>query len=402
MVGAVRKPSLRKLVRKSKVNSQTNTMKQVYLMIYDLGGGHRSVANSLLKAIEQRQLPWQVHIVEFFHDIVGTDAPHNVYNNFVLKKKWAKFINEPLLVPLFKLQIRLRHRAWRLLLESYWQKHQPDLVVSLLPYVNRVLNESLKITLPDVPFITLPIELADSPPHFWIEPQEQFLISPTEHMSEQAQKLGFSKELIIRTSGVVINPRFYKPITLDRRSERQRLGLEPDLPTGLVMFGGYGSNVMVEIAKHIEQSSLDLQLIFICGHDERVAETLTAMPSRLPKLVKKFTKEIPYYMHLSDFFIGKPGYVNVNEALIMNLPVITEHNALSLFQERYNAKWLAENEFGIVVNNFRDINKAIAELIDKKNFARYQSNIKAYNNQAVFEVVDSLETILENAYVTVA
>ena len=180
------------------------------------------------------------------------------------------------------------------------------------------------------------------------------------------------------------------------------MGLDPDLPTGLVMFGGYGSNVMVEIANSIEQSSLNLQLIFICGHDERVAEILTAMPSRLPRLVKKFTREIPYYMHLSDFFIGKPGPINISEALLKNLPVITECNALTLFQERYNTKWIAENKFGIVVDDFSNINQAVAELIDAKNFARYQSNIKAYNNRAVFEVVDHLEIILTTYHVKIA
>ena len=95
MVGALGREPLRKLKVTSKTN---NIMKQVYLMIYDLGGGHRNTANALREEIERRQLPWQVHIVEFFRDIVGTDAPHKVYNNFVLKKKWAKIINEPLLV----------------------------------------------------------------------------------------------------------------------------------------------------------------------------------------------------------------------------------------------------------------------------------------------------------------
>ena len=371
-------------------------------MIYDLGGGHRNTANALRDEIEQRNLPWQVHIVEFFRDIVGTDAPHKVYNNFILKKKWAKIINKPLLVPSFKLQVRLRYRAWRSLLEKYWQEHQPDMVVSIMPYVNKLLKDSLQRTFPQTSFITFVGDFADVPPNFWIQPQEQFLICPSQTAVEQARSYNCQKMKIIQTSGVVIHPRFYEPKNCDRAEERKSLGLDPDLPTGLVMFGGYGSNVMVEIANSIEQSSLNLQLIFICGHDERVAEILTAMPSRLPRLVKKFTREIPYYMHLSDFFIGKPGPINISEALLKNLPVITECNALTLFQERYNTKWIAENKFGIVVDDFSNINQAVAELIDAKNFARYQSNIKAYNNRAVFEVVDHLEIILTTYHVKIA
>ena len=41
-------------------------MKKVYLMIYDLGAGHRSTANALQKVIEKRQLPWEIHIVDAF------------------------------------------------------------------------------------------------------------------------------------------------------------------------------------------------------------------------------------------------------------------------------------------------------------------------------------------------
>ena len=197
-------------------------MKQVYLMIYDLGGGHRSIANALHEIIKQRTLPWQVHIVEFFHDIVGTNAPHNVYNNFVLKKKWAKIINEPILVPSFKLQVRLRYRAWRSLLEEYWQEHQPDLVVSLMPYVNKLLKDSLQ-AFPQTPFVTCMTDFADVPPNLWIEQQEQFLICPSETAVEQAKTYNYSDANMIQTSGVVMHPRFNEPKNCDIALERKSL-----------------------------------------------------------------------------------------------------------------------------------------------------------------------------------
>ena len=374
-------------------------MKQVYLMIYDLGGGHRSIANALHEVIKQRDLSWQVHIVEFFRDIVGTNAPHNVYNNFVLNKKWAKIINEPILVPSFKLQVRLRYRVWRSLLEKYWQEHPPDLVVSLLPYVNKLLKDSLQKTFFQTPFVTCMTDFADVPPHLWIEPQEQYLICPSTTAVEQAKSYNCSDLKIIQTSGVVIHSRFSEPKNINPTSERQNLGLEPDLPTGLVVFGSYGSQEMIEIAKRLEKSELKLQLIFICGRNEELANKLKDIPSRLPKLIEGFTKKIPYYMDLSDFFIGKPGSVGISEAVARKLPVITQCNQLTLFQERSGAAWLKNNQFGIVVDNFGDIKPAVAEIIDPENLNRYQSNVEAYDNRAGFEVVDSLEKILENSYV---
>lgn len=374
-------------------------MKNVYLMVYDLGGGHRSTANALREVIQKRKLPWQVHIVEFFQEIIGTTSPHYVYNNLVLKKKWAKIINEPLLVPSFKLQVRLNFRRWRSLLEQYWQEHPPDLVVSVLPYVNRLLKESLEKTFPKIPFVTAMTDFADVPPHFWIEPQKQFLICPSAKAVEQAKASNYAESQIIPTSGVVIHPRFNEQSQQNRTQARQSLGLDPYLPTGLVAFGTYGSKVMLEIAKNLAKSDLKLQLIFICGRNGELVNNLKNTPSPLPKFVEGFTKEIPFYMDLSDFFIGKPGSVGISEAIARKLPVITEYNkTTTLFQERSAAAWLRDNQFGIVLDNFRDINRAVAELIEPNNFDRFLANVTAYNNRAVFEVVASLEGILANSY----
>lgn len=370
-------------------------MKKVFFTIYDMGGGHRSTANALKEVIEQRNLPWQIEILEVFKEVFGTSTPQYLYNNFVLKKKWAKSINDPLSVPLFKLQIRLRHDAWRKRLQNYWRKHQPDLVVSLMPLVNKVLYESLRSELPSTPFVTSITDFADCPPNFWIEKQEQLLICPSSRTVEQAQDSGYKDNQLFSTSGVVIHPRFNQPVNSDRTLERQRLGLHPDLPTGLVIFGTQGSKEMLEILERLEQSPLQLQLIFICGRNEKLANILRSRPSRINKFVEGFTTQIPTYMHTSDFFIGKPGSVGISEAIAMKLPVITEcNNTTTLFQERASADWLAENGFGIVVNNFNDIDKAVAQLIEPQNFVRYQANVRAYNNRAAFEVVDILENIL--------
>lgn len=371
-------------------------MKKVYLMIYDSGAGHRSIANSLKTVIEKRQLPWEVHIVEAFKEIIGTSAPQDVYNNLILKTTWGKMITEPLLVPLLKLQIRLSHSVWLARFKRYWQEHQPDLVISLLPYVNGLIYESLQAVSPHVPFATSITDHADSPPHFWIEAQKQLLICPSEQAVEQARNLGYIPEQILRTSGVVINPRFYEPITVDRRLERQRLGLNPDVPTGLIAFGGQGSKAMLEIANYLENSP-SLQLIFICGRNEEIANTLRSQKSRLPRVVVNFTSEIPYYMHLSDFFIGKSGAVGVSEAVAMKLPVITDCNSLTLFQERPSAAWIAANELGIIVNDFREINQAVAKLIEPETLARYRANTATINNKAVFEVVDIMTGLLESS-----
>jgi 1,2-diacylglycerol 3-beta-galactosyltransferase len=91
-------------------------------------------------------------------------------------------------------------------------------------------------------------------------------------------------------------------------------------------------------------------------------------------------------MSLADFFIGKPGPGSISEALQFGLPVIVEHNARTMPQERYNGTWLIEKRLGMVVPDFREIAGAVEQLLTDATFAELQRNVSAYKNYAIFEV----------------
>ena len=84
---------------------------------------------------------------------------------------------------------------------------------------------------------------ADWPPHFWMGKQpKQYIVCGTAKAVEQAQAIGFDKDHIFATSGMILRPKFYEPITQSREEGRRKLGLDPDIPTGIVLFGGQGSS----------------------------------------------------------------------------------------------------------------------------------------------------------------
>jgi len=116
----------------------------------------------------------------------------------------------------------------------------------------------------------------------------------------------------------------------------------------------------------------------------------------MPVVVEGFTREIPYYMHSSDFFIGKPGPGSLSEALAMGLPVIVERNAWTLPQERYNTEWVRENRVGVVVRSFRQIIPAVQELLEPARLADLRANAAKMNNRAVFEIPGFIAKIVED------
>jgi 1,2-diacylglycerol 3-beta-galactosyltransferase len=153
---------------------------------------------------------------------------------------------------------------------------------------------------------------------------------------------------------------------------------------------------MEAIARKLDESPLDLQLIFICGKNSKLKEKLSQQKSRLPRFVEGFTKEVPHYMRLADFFIGKPGPGSISEALHLGLPVIVTKNSLTLPQERYNADWVIENEVGMVEAHFGRIEQAVGRLLEAGTLARYQENARRLKNRAVYEIPAIFEQLLRS------
>ena len=371
-------------------------MRKLTIVFHHAGGGHRSAAEALRDILARRESAWDVTLLNLQDlldplDIMRQATGVRIQDtyNLILRKGWTRFT--PQLLGVLQTVIRLSHSRVVKVLREYWSQHPADLVLSVIPHFNRALAVSLRESREEPPFVTLLTDLADYPPRFWIEPESQYIIVGTERAREQALALGHSPDHIFQTSGMILKPRFYEKKALDVAAERKRLGLEADRPTGIVLFGGHGSGVMLDIVQKLDRSGTDVQLILVCGHNQKLAARLGQLKTRNRMLVVGFVADVDYYMFLADFFIGKPGPGSISEALEFHLPVVVESNAKTLPQERYNPQWITENEFGIVVPSFRAIAPAVQRLLEPPTFDKLRRNVNTYSNRALFEVPDILE-----------
>ena len=365
-------------------------MHDLTIVFHDAGGGHRSAAGALKTVLEQQYHPWNVKLlnlqellepIDFVHRATGLRIQDGY--NLILKKGWTRLT--PPLLTLFQRTVRLHHSRIVRILRNYWALHPTDLVLSVIPHFNPCLAQSIRQKMPSAAFVTLLTDLADYPPNFWIVPESEFIICGSQRAREQALAMGHDRRRVYQTSGMILKPSFYRKPVIDRDAERVKLGLRADLPTGIVMFGGQGSSSMIEIAKRLDHSSRQLQLIFLCGHNLELATKLRGLGLTKPAVIEGFTPQVDYFMSLADFFIGKPGPGSISEALQFGLPVIVEHNARTMPQERYNGTWLIEKRLGMVVPDFREIAGAVEQLLTDATFAELQRNVSAYKNYAIFE-----------------
>ena len=369
-------------------------------MFHDAGGGHRNAAFSLKSIIEQQNRPWQVNLVQFQELTDRLDVLRRVTGiriqeqyNTLLRNGWT--LGATSLLRVLQMIIRILHRPAVRLLTKYFREHPADLLVSVIPHFNRQLHESWSAACPGKPFATLITDLADFPPRFWIEPiPEQYIIAGTEKAAEQARAIGHDEQHIFKTSGMIVRPEFYAHENVDPRELRKQMGLREDLPTAIVLFGGYGSGVMHQIAQRLDHANVPVQLILICGRNEKLAAKFRAESWKFPIHVVGFTKEVHRLMCAADFMIGKPGPGSIAEAMVRHLPVLIECNAWTLPQERYNAEWVKEKEVGIVLDNFRSVADGVRKIVEPATLSRLKNNVKALNNQTLFEIPEILAGLM--------
>ena len=371
--------------------------RRLTIVFFDAGGGHRSAAEALKSVLETRQQPWQVELLNLQELLDQIDLLKKVTGlrvqdgyNLILRKGWTRLT--PQLLPVLQGVIRAYHRPTVKLLTKYWKEHPADLVLSVIPHFNRAMVESIRKTTPATAFATLLTDIADYPPHFWIERESEYLICGSERAEQQAFELGHDRDHVFLASGMIMRPKFYEKQSVDRMQERRRLGLNAGTPTGIVLFGGHGSSTMLQIAKSLNERKSNVQLILICGKNQKLQSATKALRTRFPMFVEGFTSDVHRYMAVADFFIGKPGPGSISEAVAMGLPVIVERNIWTLPQERYNADWVLERNAGLVLSNFREIRGAVEELL--RDLPRYQAAVRQIHNRAVFEIPDMLAKIL--------
>ena len=374
--------------------------RRIHVLFHDAGGGHRNAAVALKAVCEWQSRPWEIHLVQFQDLTDPLDVLRRLTGiriqeqyNTLLRNGWTW--GSEYLLRVLQLTIRVFHKPLVKLLANYWREHPADLLISVIPHFNRQIAESWSLVYPGRPFVTIITDMADFPPRFWIEPNaEQVVVAGTQRAEEQARKFGKTEKNLFRASGMILRPEFYAEQQDTSLAIRAELGLEPGLPTAMVLFGGYGSNVIYEIVEQLDAARLPLQMILVCGKNETLAAKLRAKEWNLRLHVAGFTREVNRLMRAADFLIGKPGPGTIAEAMISGLPVLVECNSSTLPQERFNTEWVVEKQVGVVIKSFGNVVPAVQALLESGKLSLLKQNVTALHNRAVFEIPEFLSSLL--------
>jgi 1,2-diacylglycerol 3-beta-galactosyltransferase len=381
---------------------------EVLLFILDAGGGHRAAARALVAAAESRRVPWRAEVtnlqdvlapVDFGRRLTGQPS-EQTYNDLVRRGR-TRF-----LVPMLRgLQWGIRRLEGRLstLVAAHLRERQPSVVVSLIPNFNGVLLRAAREALPGVPRVVLLTDLADFPPHFWLEPDVDHVLVSTEDAARQARELGIAPQRIQRLSGLPLHPRFYETHPAEARHRiRAEMGIPADAFVVLLLFGGKGAPEIEPLCERLLVEHPTWHVVAICGENPRLTAALLPIQARSGGRLHPlgFTNRIPELLSAADLLLSKPGPGTLAEALHFGVPLVVPCNGHTIPQERYNARFLQEHRLGIVVPHWREMPRAAAGL------ARERPALEALRaattaqpvNRGVFEAVEAIDELVRPAF----
>lgn len=295
--------------------------KRVLLFSEGFGTGHTGAAYALAEGIKRLNPEVQCRVIELGKFLNPTVAP------WILSAYRKTVSSQPKLVGmLYKTQYhRPLNRFTKLALHRVFYNHarqvieqlKPDLIICTHPIPAAIVSRLKTLGL-GVPLFTL---ITDYDAHgSWVnEEVDRYLVS-TSRVKSILTGRGIPSDLVTVT-GIPVHPKFWE--RSNRESLRQELGLK-NMPTVLIMGGGWGLMFGEEIMDALTAKKDQIQLVFCVGSNGKLEEKLRQDP-RLhhPNVtILGYTKDVNKLMDSADLLITKPGGMTCTEALAKGIPML--------------------------------------------------------------------------------
>jgi 1,2-diacylglycerol 3-beta-galactosyltransferase len=376
----------------------TRARPEILIFYMDAGGGHRAAARALAAAAEERGFPYPVRLLslqdalaplDFVKRYTGRSA-EDTYNGMI-RRGQTRFL-VPMLHVLHGV-IRVRQSTFAAAIAKALSAYRPAAVVSVLPNFNAVLRDAVRQSHPGVPFLVTLTDFADFPPHFWIEPGVDRVIVASEHAAQQAVALGLSADRVSRTSGMPLNPAFYRGGGAEVRARvRREFGFSDEDFVVLLLFGGKGAPEMESLAASLLAAPAGFRVVAVCGDNPSLVAHLGSLEAQSRGRLRHFgfSDRVADLMAAADLLATKPGPGSLAEAFHQRLPVIVTCDARTIPQERYNAQLVREQGLGRVVDSWRRIPEA-ATAFAREEGAHGATRVRLQElpeNRAVYEILE--------------
>lgn len=359
--------------------------KKVIIFTCASGGGHIAAAKAISEILKDCRVLTYAPQDDLFPYMSKSYTYHLSNGNYGILN--SMYYLKEVMLPLFFLVTEPSIFTY---MNVILEKERPDLLISVVPYGNQVMLDIANKH--KIPFL---IVTTDNDIRHWIYGLKYKDLSTLQITI--SRDLPFTKTLLIenkfelsqiKTVGLAVRPDFYEV------KDKKKLCAESDIPFEkpkiLIMFGAQGGTKMNEYIEKINQFEKEVHMIAACGQNEELVKklneislqngnSLTALP---------FTKRISDYMSLSDLIITKSGACTIEEALVLQRPILIDGTQNLCIWEKANADVVISYKVGAIVDDVENLpslfktflrdNRSIEEAykkVPKNNFPESIKNI---------------------------
>jgi 1,2-diacylglycerol 3-beta-galactosyltransferase len=342
-------------------------MRRLLFLIADTGGGHRAAATAV-----ERQMTasspgeFEITILDPFTSakprVIGGTA--GLYGPITRHARWLwgglyySTNSRPAVALLERTVLRSVTSAVTAAIDQL----DPACVVSFHPLLNHISVRAVRSRTPRIPVVTVITDLVDI--HVaWECRDVDAVVVPSPGGLDHCRRAGIPASRCY-DFGLAVDRRFTElpGDAAGIAAIRQRLGLRTDSFVVLVCGGADGSGGLVKHARAIAAGSLDLDVVVICGRNERARTALAGLSTGAgrPVRVLGYVDNMADWMRACDVVVSKAGPGTIAEALCCGLPLLLVWYLPG--QERGNVEWVVDIGAGRYVPRDEQLVDAVTEL----------------------------------------
>lgn len=377
---------------------------KIDVLTFDAASGHKSAAEAIQRQLKHQMPNASVRVVDL-EDVLRcqTKLLHWIYRagieyfNWCMRKEryflfptsiraWIRFAKINTSVPALRFLLKWTSR--------FWDGQPPDAIISVTPMLHTIVYEAARITNPDVRCITIPVDFSYVTPGYWFQPhvQQEYLLG-SQQLVLDAKGERINEASVQRLSGMMIDPRFYDSRPLNRSTFLQELGMDPELPVGVISFGSQGTVNVLRCADRIAKSKLPVNLICLTGRNKQLKAMVDSLKSPFPIAALPFRPEPPVTaLRIADFLIGKPGTMTLTEALITETPFIFLKSHGLQCAQQCNEEWVLKNNVGMQADNPEQVDSAVEMVLQNKLMLQ---RIRAARHDGIYDAADRILKLLK-------
>jgi len=376
------------------MNEKKRKSSRVLLMYITKVSGHRQATVAIQRSLKQLDPTIEAPTVNGF----GFTYPilekvvNKAYMSVIKRtpKVWDYIYDNPKIVKNTQSIKNFLHKSSYEKIEKLFKRHKPDAIVctqafpcGMVAHYKREHN--LKTAIIGV--------LTDFSPHsFWINEGVDYYVVPSIEAKERFIKKGVPSDAI-KVYGIPMRAKF--STQLDKQPIANKLGLDLNIPTIVVMGGGQGLGPIKTIVKSLIKVKMEFQLIVLTGVNKKIINSLKRYTKKSDKkiLIFEFANNVDELMELATIIITKPGGITTAECLAKGLPMVIVDPIPG--QEMRNTDFLIKKGIGIRIDDTSDIGEEV-ELLLKSPERLAAMSKSAYENAKPYAALDVAKLILNH------